>query len=114
LLTKTLEMNEYFQKTNSMTSRLVHRGITDEKVKNAVRLYVYSIMSEHVREAERVCTKDPYILKHMTYLNALFPNAKFVYMVRDPRAQVASNLKLEFFSYEFSCILFFFSQKTAI
>ncbi len=67
--------------------------LSDEKIKNAIRLYVYSIMSEHVRNAERLCAKDPTILKHMDYLSSLFPNAKFVYLVRDPRAQLVSYMK---------------------
>jgi protein-tyrosine sulfotransferase len=93
VLPQVLKFNKRLQSTEKFINLTGESGITDEKIKNAVRLYVYSIMSEHMRRAERLCAKDPTILRHMEYLHALFPQAKFVYLVRDPRAQVVSYLK---------------------
>jgi protein-tyrosine sulfotransferase len=72
---------------------IMDAGLSEKKLDDALSLYVYSIMNEHVRPAERLCAKDPNILIHMIYLKKLFPNAKFVFMVRDPRAAVYSLLK---------------------
>jgi hypothetical protein len=65
-------------------------GIDVIKLDNALRLYVFSILNEHVQPAERLCAKDPDILYYIKHLSALFPNAKFVAMVRDPRATIYS------------------------
>jgi hypothetical protein len=59
----------------------------------AARLYIFSILSEHSAHRERTCAKEPLILIHMAYLSSLFPRAKFVYMVRDPRAVAVSSLR---------------------
>jgi hypothetical protein len=40
----------------------------------------------------RYCAKDPNIVKNIEYLNSIFPNAKFIYMIRDGRAAVYSHL----------------------
>jgi protein-tyrosine sulfotransferase len=70
-------------------------GLTDEKIKNAMRMYVYTLMSQHNSDSEfrHLCAKDPNILTHMAYLSLLFPSAKFVFMVRDPRAASFSLMK---------------------
>jgi protein-tyrosine sulfotransferase len=68
--------------------------MTQEKMDNAMRLYFYYIMNEHIRPAERLCAKDPNILYHMNYLDKLFPNSKFVWLVRDPRAVVFSLMNI--------------------
>jgi protein-tyrosine sulfotransferase len=61
---------------------------------NSARLYMYSALSERAGGlAEHLCAKYPVILAHMGLLSRLFPKAKFVYMVRDPRAQVTSHLE---------------------
>jgi protein-tyrosine sulfotransferase len=93
VLPQILTINKRIQTTEKAIRLTSEAGLSAEKIRNAIRLYVYSIMSEHVRDAERLCAKDPTILKHLEYLNTLFPNAKFVYLVRDPRAQVVSYMK---------------------
>jgi protein-tyrosine sulfotransferase len=58
-------------------------------------MYIYTLMNEHVEPAaERLCAKDPDTLHFTAFLNELFPNAKFILMVRDARAVVYSLLKL--------------------
>lgn len=44
----------------------------------------------HGEGAPRLCNKDPLVLKMGKYVLQLFPNAKFVFMVRDGRATVHS------------------------
>jgi protein-tyrosine sulfotransferase len=57
-------------------------------------MYIYTLMYEHVQPAERLCAKDPDTLYFTVFLKELFPNAKFILMVRDARATVYSLLKL--------------------
>jgi hypothetical protein len=65
---------------------LDHAGLDKTKLNNALRIYLFSLMNEHVRPAERLCAKDPETLHFMNFLAELFPNSKFIAMVRDPRA----------------------------
>jgi hypothetical protein len=65
---------------------LASAGLSKAKINNALRFYLFSLMNEHVRAAERLCAKDPETLHFMIFLGELFPKAKFVAMVRDPRA----------------------------
>ena len=59
------------------------------------------------KPAERLCNKDPFAVKSMKYLIDLFPNGRFILMVRDGRAaahslmsrQVPINGKLRFTRY---------------
>ncbi|CAF0938426.1 unnamed protein product [Brachionus calyciflorus] len=56
--------------------------------------FIYKIMKDISNNSKLLCTKDPNILYHMRFLHSLFPNSKFVYMVRDPRAVVYSLMKI--------------------
>ena len=44
----------------------------------------------HGEPAARLCNKDPFALKSLSYLARIFPKAKFVLMLRDGRATVHS------------------------
>ena len=61
-------------------------GYENKSLDSATSLFIYHILENHIRNAERLCAKDPDILYYMEYLHQLFPKAKFVYMVRDARA----------------------------
>jgi protein-tyrosine sulfotransferase len=65
-------------------------GLGRAKLDDALRLYIFYIMNEHVEPAERLCAKDPNILYSIPELSHLFPHSKFLYLVRDPRAVVFS------------------------
>ena len=69
-----------------------HAGFNMSALNTATALFVYNIMEKHIKSVERLCAKDPDILYYMEYLHGLFPNAKFVYMVRDGRAAAYSSV----------------------
>ena len=48
------------------------------------------MIAKHGEPAPRLCNKDPFALKSMVELTNMFPNAKFLLMVRDGRAVVHS------------------------
>jgi len=48
------------------------------------------VIAKHGEPAPRLCNKDPFALKSMVELSKMFPNAKFLLMVRDGRAVVHS------------------------
>ncbi|VDN39126.1 unnamed protein product, partial [Gongylonema pulchrum] len=48
------------------------------------------VIAGHGEPAERLCNKDPFTMKSAEYLAHLFPNSKFLLMIRDGRATVHS------------------------
>lgn len=48
------------------------------------------MIAKHGEPAQRLCNKDPLTMKMGTYVLELFPNAKFIFMVRDGRATAHS------------------------
>lgn len=53
-------------------------------------LFFLQVIVRHGAPAERFCNKDPFTLKSAGYLSEIFPNSKFIFMVRDGRATVHS------------------------
>ena len=62
----------------------------NEAINAANGAYIYEIIKRHGRNASYLCTKDPTTLEYSEYLASLFPNAKFLLMIRDARATVHS------------------------
>ena len=68
-------------------------GIELDKLNGALSSFILSLMESQAGNATRPCAKDPDVLFYMAYLHNLFPEAKFVYMVRDGRAASYSLLE---------------------
>lgn len=73
-------------------TRLDAAGVTEEVLDSAIASFILQIIKRHGKSANRLCNKDPLTLRNMTYLGKLFPNSKFVLMIRDGRAVVHSLL----------------------
>ena len=63
-------------------------------VEMAVALFVQYMIEARTtsKVAKRPCAKDPYTLAYIPYLHRLFPNAQFVYMVRNARSACYSSM----------------------
>ena len=85
-----LEMLAKIMKSKNETMRLEEAGITGKILESAMSSFVLEIIAKHGGPAPRLCNKDPLTLKYGTYLQRLFPNGKFLFMVRDGRAVVHS------------------------
>lgn len=57
---------------------------------DGVFTFVFQVIVGHGEPAPRLCNKDPFALKSLSYLSRIFPKAKFVLMLRDGRATVHS------------------------
>jgi protein-tyrosine sulfotransferase len=81
-------------------------GVYQDTIQGAAGAFVYAILkhrkvyanetakgSSTAREADRLCCKDPPILRYITFLHRVFPKAKFVYMIRDGRGSCYSLIK---------------------
>lgn len=70
--------------------RLKEAGITAEVLDSAVSAFILEIIAKHGAPSKRLCNKDPFTLRSAVYLKTLFPNSKFIFMIRDGRAVVHS------------------------
>lgn len=70
--------------------RLLNAGINDDVINSAISSFILEIIVKHGRPAKILCNKDPLALKSTEYLSKLFPNSKYILMIRDGRAVVHS------------------------
>lgn len=74
----------------SVNSTIVPLFLFQEVLDSAIAQFCLEIIAKHGDPAPRLCNKDPLTLKMGTYVIDLFPQAKFLFMVRDGRATVHS------------------------
>ena len=56
----------------------------------AVGSFIYQILLRHGENIDVFCDKDPFVLKYAAYVSSIFPNSKFLLMIRDGRAVIHS------------------------
>lgn len=96
LLTAIIEKNVEWSNIRLEKERLKHAGMTPEVIDSAIAQFILQVLIRHEPATPHVCNKDIYVFKWATYLKKLFPNAKFILVVRDPRATVANLFKRNF------------------
>ncbi|VVD05857.1 unnamed protein product, partial [Leptidea sinapis] len=87
---RILQMRQHWMKSQKESVRLEQAGVSKTVLDNAIAAFCLEVIVRHGDPAPRLCNKDPLVLKMGTYVLDLFPNAKFVFMVRDGRATVHS------------------------
>lgn len=70
--------------------RLLAGGMTEQILDSGVRAFVYEILNQHSQSADVLCDKDPFVLKYAAYISTIFPNSKFLLLLRDARAVIHS------------------------
>ncbi|KRX70655.1 Protein-tyrosine sulfotransferase A, partial [Trichinella sp. T6] len=90
LLPRILGMRAHWKNEKVEWRRLIEAGVDDEVIDAAVSAFIMEVIVRHGPLAPRLCDKDPFLMKFAVYLSELFPNAKFVFMIRDGRAAVHS------------------------
>jgi protein-tyrosine sulfotransferase len=81
---------EFIVRNIKSDKKLEAAGMTKNILNTAAGSFISSIVSLHGKSAPNLCTKDPENLRHSMYLSQLFPNSKFILMIRDARAVVNS------------------------
>lgn len=66
--------------------RLKEAGVESTVFDHAVAEFMLEIIVRHGPPAKQLCNKDPFTLKSAVYIKSLFPNARFLFMIRDGRA----------------------------
>ena len=77
-------------KSQKESMRLEEAGLTGDVLDSALSAFILEVVARHGEASPRLCNKDPFTLKSGSYLKHLFPNSKFLFMVRDGRATVHS------------------------
>ena len=68
-------------------------NVSTELINKLMSQFFYNLIHFHHNDStQRLCNKDPNLMLQIKYLSTIFPNAKFVLMVRDPRGSVLSYL----------------------
>ncbi|KAM5238914.1 LOW QUALITY PROTEIN: protein-tyrosine sulfotransferase 2 [Ctenodactylus gundi] len=89
IIPRVLAMRQAWSKSSREKLRLDEAGVTDED-DAAMQAFILEVIAKHGEPARVLCNKDPFTLKSSVYLARLFPNSKFLLMVRDGRASVHS------------------------
>ncbi|KAK8738589.1 hypothetical protein OTU49_003954 [Cherax quadricarinatus] len=66
--------------------RLQLAGISQMVVMEAAQLFLLDVLANNGPSASRLCTRDVLALTGGVFLKTLFPNVKFIFLVRDTRA----------------------------
>ncbi|XP_052023483.1 protein-tyrosine sulfotransferase 2 isoform X2 [Apodemus sylvaticus] len=90
IIPRVLAMRQAWTKSGREKLRLDEAGVTDEVLDAAMQAFILEVIAKHGEPARVLCNKDPFTLKSSVYLARLFPNSKFLLMVRDGRASVHS------------------------
>ena len=90
VIPRVLGMHGQMSKSQLEMNRLREAKITQDILNNAIGAYILSIIFNHGEPANRLCNKDPFALRSMPRLVKIFPQSKFILMVRDGRATVHS------------------------
>ncbi|XP_035691222.1 protein-tyrosine sulfotransferase 1-like isoform X2 [Branchiostoma floridae] len=90
VIPRILAMQVQWRRSTKEKSRLEEAGVTDEVLDDAISSFVLEVIAKHGEAAPYLCNKDPFTHKSTVYLSSLFPNAKFILMLRDGRAAVHS------------------------
>jgi len=106
---RILQMRNHWYKSSKESLRLKEAGVSEEVINSAVASFILEVIARHGVPAPRLCNKDPLALKSMDYLKVLFPNAKYIFMVRDGRATVHSIISRKV-SINFNIFLFIYSH----
>lgn len=90
VIPRLLQLRFHWLKSEKESMRLDQAGITSDVLNSAIAAFTMEIIAKHGEPAPRLCNKDPLLIKMGSYVLDLFPNAKFIFMVRDGRATAHS------------------------
>lgn len=90
VIPRVLSFHSQWKNNQKEWQRLQEAGVKDSVINSAISAFILEIIAGHGPSADRLCNKDPFTLKSTSYLLELFPNAKFILMLRDGRATVNS------------------------
>ena len=87
IIPRILKMYSNWGKTDKEAERLNEASLTKDSLNRVMSAMLMQIFREQIETvSEFFCNKDPFNLAHIHDLDNIFPNSKFVLMIRDGRA----------------------------
>jgi len=91
VIPRMLSVHAAMERSDSETTYLEAAGMTNDTIDRALAAYILTVLTRHratgVPSTSRpLCNKDPFTLRSMQRLVRLFPQSKFILMIRDGRA----------------------------
>ena len=90
IIPRMLAMRDNWLRNKKEEERLVQAGVDSTVIDAAISAFVLETIAKHGEPARVLCNKDPLTLKWGGYLANIFPNSKWIFMVRDGRAVIHS------------------------
>ncbi|EYB91292.1 hypothetical protein Y032_0207g2012 [Ancylostoma ceylanicum] len=90
IIPRILGLRAQWRKSEKEWNRLQQAGVTNEVIKSAIGSFIIQVIAGHGAPAPRLCNKDPFTMKSAAFLSEMFPNAQYIFMIRDGRATVHS------------------------
>ncbi|CAH8499696.1 unnamed protein product [Heterobilharzia americana] len=88
----TWEVMNFRKSVGPYRNKLVASGVDSHVIDEATAAFIVSVIENMGPPAKRLCHKQPGIYYHLHDLGDLFPQAKFIHMIRDGRAAVLSTV----------------------
>lgn len=79
------QWQKFWMSNNALMKEFNDIGFKNNTLNNAVGQFIKVVIENHGRPAKRYCTKDPYNAFFIKYLRDIYPNMKFILLVRDVR-----------------------------
>jgi len=90
VIPRVLGLRASWFKSSKERIRLREAGITEDVINAAITQFILEVIVKHGKPAPYLCNKDPFTLKSIEYLHKIFPNSRFIFMIRDGRATTHS------------------------
>ena len=90
VIPRILGLHSNILSSNTSYARYKEAGVTRQVLLNATAAYLLNIISMHGEPAPRLCNKDPFTLSSIDIVIEMFPQSKFIFMIRDGRATAHS------------------------
>ena len=90
VIPKFLDIHRGMVNNKGFMSRLELAHIDIDVLESALGAYLLTIIEQHGPSAEYLCNKDPFTLTSVPIIDNMFPNSKFLFMIRDGRASAHS------------------------
>ncbi|KAF5404270.1 Protein-tyrosine sulfotransferase [Paragonimus heterotremus] len=86
-------LNARHSMSEGKRQRGIQAGVFPEAFDQAIAAFILKTVEKMGPPADYLCHKQPMTHVYMKYLAVLFPKAKFIHMLRDGRAVVASSMQ---------------------
>ena len=101
ILPRIFQMLEKTYRAEVERKRLEEAGVTRDIVEGAAGAFVMEILTKVGEGAKLLCCKDPFMLSYTKWVLTIFPQSRFILMLRDGRASVQSVIDRMILFYDF-------------